>query len=218
MSPITLTHARVELALHELRGGGTGRPLLLLHGLGERTSASVPGRVAHWPGPVFGLDFTGHGSSTVPKGGGYTPEILMGDADMAVAELGQCTVVGRGLGAYVALLLAGARTADVRGAVLLDGPGLSGGGVRAPSPRVAHVPDEAATRPPDPWAFVELTADVRPADYATTFARQATMFSELEAPITVAAIGRPSWVEAVLGELGVVTGSVEEALEGYAAL
>jgi hypothetical protein len=59
---------------------------------------------------------------------------------------------------------------------------------------------------------------VRPADYATTFARQATMFSDLESPITVAAIGRPPWVEAVLSELGVVTGSLEEALEVYASL
>ena len=166
---------------------------------------------------MYGLDFTGHGSSTVPAGGGYTPEILMGDADIAVASLGQCTVVGRGLGAYVALLLAGARTAEVRGAVLLDGPGLSGGGVRAPSPRIAWV-DPAAVTPPDPWAFAELTADVRPADYATTFARQATMFSELDTPITVAAIGRPPWVEAILGELGVVSGSLEEALERYSTL
>ena len=36
-----LRHAKVELALHTLREG-EGRPLLLLHGLGERTPAAVP--------------------------------------------------------------------------------------------------------------------------------------------------------------------------------
>ena len=34
---------------------------------------------------------------------------------------------GRGLGAFVALMLAGSRPADVVGAVLADGPGLAGG-------------------------------------------------------------------------------------------
>ena len=36
MTTTLLTHVKVQLALHELRPG-TGRPLLLLHGLGERT-------------------------------------------------------------------------------------------------------------------------------------------------------------------------------------
>ncbi|MBV9256202.1 MAG: alpha/beta hydrolase, partial [Actinobacteria bacterium] len=31
-----LRHGKVDLALHDLRAG-TGRPLLLLHGLGERS-------------------------------------------------------------------------------------------------------------------------------------------------------------------------------------
>ena len=53
----------------------------------------------------------------------------MGDADVALAHLGAATVLGRGLGAYVALLIAGARPHLVRGAVLCDGPGLAGGGI-----------------------------------------------------------------------------------------
>ena len=41
MTTVTLRHVRTELALHRLRpslpGAAWGRPLLLLHGLGEHT-------------------------------------------------------------------------------------------------------------------------------------------------------------------------------------
>ena len=33
------------------------------------------------------LDFTGHGLSTIPPGGGYNAEILLADADIALAAL-----------------------------------------------------------------------------------------------------------------------------------
>ena len=125
-APRMLRHNRVDLALHELRPGD-GRPLLLLHGLGERSPADVPSWLDGWTGPVAALDFTGHGESTIPTGGGYTAELLLADADAALAALGQATVFGRGLGAYIALQLAGARPTDVVGAVLDDGPGLAGG-------------------------------------------------------------------------------------------
>ena len=121
-----LVHNRVTLALHQVRRGD-GRPLLLLHGLGEAAPDEVPPWLTTWAGPIAALDFTGHGRSTLPLGGGYTAEILLADADIALAELGQATVLGRGLGAYVALQLAGSRPADVIGAVLADGPGLAGG-------------------------------------------------------------------------------------------
>ncbi|MEA3077986.1 MAG: hypothetical protein QOF60_2894 [Actinomycetota bacterium] len=215
-----LRHGRTSLALHELRGGSSasGRPLLHLHGLGERTPSSVPQQYSAWPGPVYGLDFTGHGESSVPKGGGYTCEMLMADVDAALAELGETTLVGRGLGAYVAVLVAGGRPALVRGAVLRDGPGLTGGGVMPGSPSIEYVdPSAVAAAPPDPWALVELTRDPRPPDYATSFVRQAVHFSGLAEPITVCTIGRPAWLEAVVAEPGVrVTPSVEEALRSYA--
>ena len=104
--PVWLRHNVIDLALHELTAGTGGQPLLLLHGLGEESPSTLPPWTAPWDGPVYGLDFTGHGRSTVPPGGGYTPEVLMGDADAALARLGPATVVGRGLGAYVGLLIA----------------------------------------------------------------------------------------------------------------
>lgn len=202
-APVVLRHNVIDLALHELRPArGEGVPLLLLHGLGERTPAGAPPWTDGWPGAVHGLDFTGHGASTVPHGGGYSAEVLMGDADTALGHLGPCAVVGRGLGAYVALLIAGARPKLVRGAVLADGPGLTGGG---PNPvfgsvlQIPHGPHPA----PDPWALAELSRDVRPADYATAFARLVLQVSELRHPLVVTARVRPPWLEAVADEPGV---------------
>lgn len=211
---VTLRHNRVELALHPLRPAD-GPVLLLLHGLGESSPPTVPVAVATWPGSVWALDLTGHGRSTVPAGGGYTAEVLMGDADAALSHLGRATVHGRGLGAYVALLLAGARPDAVRGAVLDDGPGLAGGGAAPGSPVLVRIPDDAPS-PPDPYALVELARDVRPPDYATGFVRQVTHLSDLDPGIAVSARLRPDWLAAVAAEVGVVTEPVEAALARFA--
>jgi pimeloyl-ACP methyl ester carboxylesterase len=211
---LRLRHARIELALHELRSG-LGRALLLLHGLGERSPQAPPAHAAAWPGPVFALDFAGHGASDASRGGGYTAEVLMGDADTALRQLGKATLLGRGLGAYVALLLAGARPAHVRGAVLSDGLGLAGGGAEAATPSLVY-PNPGALSPPDPFALVELSRDVRPPDYATAFVRQANELSGLERPIAVCCAEKPDWLEAVLREPGVQTASLEEALAYFA--
>jgi len=108
--------------------------LLSLHELGGSADdfrADIPA----WPGPVFALDLSGHGRSGRVYGGGYYPELWVADADHALAALtreaiagkpGELVVLGRGLGAYVALLLAGGRPAEVRCAVLCDGAGLLG--------------------------------------------------------------------------------------------
>lgn len=209
-----LEHYQIRLALHELRGG-EGRPLLLLHGLAERSPESVPAELEAWPGPVYALDFTGHGDSSVPDGGGYTCELLMADADHALAFVGPATVVGRGLGAYIALLLAGGRPKLVRGAILRDGPGLAGG---SPLPGTPHIlrPDDAAPAPPDPLALVELATDVRPPDYATAYVRQATHLNDIASPIHVCATERPQWLRAVVDQPGVEEASLAEALAHYA--
>jgi pimeloyl-ACP methyl ester carboxylesterase len=214
MTVTTLTHNRVELALHSLRDGA-GTSLLLLHGLGERSPERVPDAVAAWPGPVAALDFTGHGASTLPIGGGYTAEIVMADADAALRHLGEATIVGRGLGAYVALLIAGARSERVRGAVLADGPGLSGGPSVPTSQPVFSL--ERVDTTPDPYAMAELGRDLRPPDYATAFSRLALQGSDLEQPITVVARFRPAWLRAIAEEPGVAEAdSIAAAIEAYA--
>ncbi len=214
-NPVLLRHNLVDLALHTLRSGD-GAALLLLHGLGERSPTRIPPEFESWPGPVFALDFTGHGDSSIPHGGGYTSEILMGDVDAALAQIGASTLAGRGLGAYIALLSAGARPRLVRGAILLDGPGLAGGSARPGTPLVP-MPDPGAVAPPDPFALVELATDVRPPDYATSFVRQATHLSGLERPISVCTLERPDWLRAVVDEPGVETTDLDEALTIYAS-
>ena len=211
---MSLRHNRVSLALHELRAG-PGPALLLLHGLGERSPERPPAELAAWPGPVFALDFTGHGESTIPAGGGYTAEVLMADADAALAQLGSATVLGRGLGAYVALMIAGGRPKAVRGAILCDGPGLDGGTPEPTAPDVT-LPEPGLAAPPDPFALAELSSDVRPPDYAASFARQASHLSGLEQPIAVCARARPAWLAAALAEPGVYEADLETALARHA--
>lgn len=230
---VTVRHNRIDLALHRLAGGAPGggrdgedpggpaggdrsQPLLLLHGLGERSPATAPAHLASWPGDVWALDLTGHGASGRPVGGGYTCEILMADVDAALAHTGPATVHGRGLGAYVALLIAGARPDLVRGAILDDGPGLAGGGAEPPSPFVLTQPP-ADPGTPDPYALLELSHDVRPADYAATYARQAATLSGLDTAIVVCAASRPPWLAAVAGEPGVRVLSRDRAVQVFAA-
>lgn len=221
MSSITwLRHNRVDLALHELRpaagGAAASRPLLILHGLGEAAPSELPSWV-DWDGPVWALDFVGHGASTVPAGGGYQSEMLLGDADHALAHLvgddadGTITVLGRGLGAYVALQLAGGRAANVHGAILLDGPGLAGGATGPASMSYTHVPPEAIGRAPDPYALIELSRELRPADYATSFVRLANSGSPASTPIAVCSTFRPTWLRAVADAPGVADTSLAEA-------
>jgi pimeloyl-ACP methyl ester carboxylesterase len=225
---VRLRHNRVELALQRLRGddgaggaeglrAGAGRALLHLHGLGERSPEAVPDRLASWPGPVWALDFTGHGASSLPAGGGYFCELLMADADAALAHLGSATVYGRGLGGYVALLIAGSRPDLVRGAVIDDGPGLTGGGTEPTTPFVLTQP-LTATGTPDPYALLELSQDVRPPDYASTYARQAATLSGLDVALAVSAVVRPPWLAAVAREPGARELPVAEALALFAAV
>ena len=218
--PVLLRHGRVQLALHCLRAGDDPK-LLVLHGLGESAAMVLPVAVLDaWPGAVWALDFTGHGQSTVPLGGGYSSELLMADADTALHELGPCTILGYGLGGYIGLLIAGARPDRVRGVIIADGPGLIGGGIR-PGNESIEVPvglGDSSAPAPDPFALAELADDIRPTDYALSFVHTALQGSGLDTPVAVAAVSRPMWLAAVVGEFGVVGLTVPEALAYYATV
>ena len=218
MSITHLQHNRITLALHKVRDG-KGRPLLLLHGLGEDATrvAQIP---LQWAGPVYALDFTGHGQSTIPQGGGYNAEILMADVDIALRHIGEpVTILGRGLGGYVGFLISCGRASLVRGLVIIDGPGLAGGASNTISTTEIASIGKRSGRTPDPWALIELSRDLRPASYAHSFLRLAVANSGIDDPIAVATKVEPLWIEAIKPEAGVITDiSMQEALDIYAAL
>ncbi len=195
-----LRSGRLELELHEWGGSGAAPPLLLLHSL--YGSADEWGELpAAWPGAVYGLDFSGHGASAWSSGGAYCPELFACEAEAALEHLGQAVLAGRGIGAYVALLLAGGRSAQVPAAVLLPGVGLAGGGAapsalhRLPLLGVSETRESGAAC--DPYVRA-LDFDIRPVDYALAFAGAARRLILLDdgAP-------KPPWWEAVRGQPGV---------------
>jgi pimeloyl-ACP methyl ester carboxylesterase len=191
-----ITHGRIALELHEL-AGRDGPTLLLLHAL-FGSSEDWGEAPAAWPGRVYALDFSGHGRSDWLIGGSYYPELLAADVDAALAHTGPALIAGAGLGAYVALLVAGARPDLAPAALLLPGAGLEGGGALPDFEREfpdveAWMDQTAAVGRCDPLVRM-LDLLVRPADYAEAFARAARrlLLAEGGPP-------RPPWWEAVRG-------------------
>ncbi len=144
---IPLRHGHLDLVLHKVQEG-TGTPLLVLHELGGSAStASDHVDEFAWPGAIYALDFSGHGHSSRPRGGAYLPEYWVGDADAALEAIGPAAVLGAGLGAYIAMLLAGARPESVLAAGLLPGNGLDGAGSEPHFDRSAYATFVAPTLP-----------------------------------------------------------------------
>lgn len=179
-TPTRIRNARIEIACHALRDG-RGRPLLLLHGLGG--SAADWSDEIDWPGPIHALDFAGHGASDWLRGGGYSPELFATDVDAALLEiLGAdatpgIALAGMGLGAYAALLVAGARPDIVRAALLAPGPGLGTGDGEPDFERTpVRMSGADPSRVPagcDP-ALARYLDAFKPGDYVRAFAERAT--------------------------------------------
>ena len=206
-----LQHARVALELHEL-SQRDGPALLLLHALGG-SSADWSETPALWPGRVYGLDFCGHGRSEWVRGGVYVPELLAGDVEVALTHIGSATLAGAGIGAYVALLMAGGRAARIPAALLLPGRGLAGGGGEPDfdrNPLTLMTPTAGETLPAgcDPYCGT-LQFDTRPPGYAARFAEAARRLLLLEDGTE-----RPPWWVAARSAPGtaVIEGDVRSAL------
>lgn len=178
----TLINGRTSLHLRQL-DEGSGTPLLLLHDLfgsmGDWQSHPLEEAVGEaWDGPVWALDFAGHGDSAWRPGGAYYPELFATDANAALEEIGSACVAGIGLGAYVALLIAGARAEKVPGSLLLPGTGMEGGGQEpavTPNPESlqelarAHGGTETASDTATDPRVILAENDIRPVDYACSF-------------------------------------------------
>lgn len=215
---IHLRHGTVTLALHPL-SRGDGMPLLLLHALGG-SAADWRRLPIEWDGAVYALDFSGHGDSQWVKGGGYTPELFTADADTALERIGAAAIAGMGLGAYVAVLLAGARAAMIPAALLLPGRGLAGGPPQPDFGRGFRIADVAGATEPgtdsDPLAW---SADgiPRPPDYAVALAREASRLllveDESERPPWWNAVARVRAASAVPADLGEAFRRLAEACD-----
>lgn len=196
---ISLQHARVRLALHRLQAAA-GTPLLLLHELAGSAGDWKVSELA-WAGPVYALDLSGHGHSGRLRGGAYVPERWCADADCALHALGEeAFVAGAGVSAYVALLLAGARPLQVRGAALLPGRGLEGGGAELDlmqlAPQLSAASESGVLRSepaPDPAVHFS-DAIVRPTDRARACAEAAGTLVLCEGRTA-----RPAWWRAQYG-------------------
>jgi hypothetical protein len=106
----------------------------------------------------------------------------------------------------------------VRGAILFDGPGLVGGGVRPGSAWIAALDASEHEPAPDPFALAELARDVRSPDYANIYARLAVEGSDLDEPICVSTVSRPEWLSSLVEEPGVADLPLLEAITRYATV
>lgn len=218
---IRLRSGRIQIALHTL----VDRPgpcLLGVHELGG-SHRDFETFAERWPGAVHALDLSGHGASDRLKGRAYSSEDWAADADVALRHLGGAWVVGKGVGAFAALLLAGARPESALGTLLLPGRGLAGNGEGPDEARMEadrrflKLCLETATQPDredfDPLA-IETESHHRPRRYARDFAERAM-------PLLLAENGdeRPPWWEELreLSSTSQISGDAPAAMAEFAA-
>lgn len=121
--PLTVGNTRVELA--GLRRGGTGTPLVFLHGFGSTKEdyADVVQQEELAEHPVLAYDAPGCGASTCTDLGAVSIPFLVSVADQVLRaeRIGRCHLIGHSMGGLTALLLADQAPARFAGFVDIEG-------------------------------------------------------------------------------------------------
>jgi pimeloyl-ACP methyl ester carboxylesterase len=108
--------------------GGSGRPLLLLHGLGSRGAdwAELIPQLIGGGHRVYALDLLGYGLSAQPKDAGYSiaDQASMVEGFLDSQHLQQVDLAGWSMGGWIAMRVALQQPERVRRLVLLDSAGL----------------------------------------------------------------------------------------------
>jgi pimeloyl-ACP methyl ester carboxylesterase len=108
--------------------GGSGRPLLLVHGLGSRGEdwANLIPQLIAGGNRVYALDLLGYGDSSQPRDAQYSipQEASIVEGFLDSQHLRQVDVAGWSMGGWIALQVALQQPQRVRRLVLLDSAGL----------------------------------------------------------------------------------------------
>ena len=114
--------------MHYLVGGGSGRPLLLVHGLGSRGEdwANLIPQLIHSGNHVYALDLLGYGVSDQPRDARYSisQQAAMVEGFLDSQHLQQVDMAGWSMGGWIAMQVALQQPQRVRRLVLLDSAGL----------------------------------------------------------------------------------------------
>jgi pimeloyl-ACP methyl ester carboxylesterase len=106
--------------LNVVEFGGSGRPVVLLHGLMGRATTWWPvARELTRHGRVLGPDARGHGRSGRPTDGAWSPDRMAADVVEILEDVGPAALVGHSMGGLSALLAA-ARRPDLVSAVVVE--------------------------------------------------------------------------------------------------
>src|SRR5271168_2814114 len=108
--------------------GGSGRPLVLVHGLGSRAAdwANLIPQLIAGGHRVYALDLLGYGRSAQPRNADYSiPEqAAMVEGFLDSQHLQQVDLAGWSMGGWISMTVALQQPARVRRLVLLDSAGL----------------------------------------------------------------------------------------------
>src|SRR6202167_2725579 len=108
--------------------GGTGRPVVLVHGLGSRALdwANLIPRLSEGGHRVYAVDLLGYGRSAQPRDAGYSiaDQAVMVQGFLDSQHLQQVDLAGWSMGGWIAMRVALQQPQRVRRLVLLDSAGL----------------------------------------------------------------------------------------------